>query len=189
MAYLIFCLVFLRLLTIEKQAPPPVLATLVDFEFENQRGETFGSKELTGRLWVASVVCTDCDGTTDVTLEAMKEVQDRTRNLGNAFHVVSFSVEPEKDSPQALKALAKDHKASKRAWVFLRGDVEQTRAILRLLYESTQVPEMGSLEPHNVHQIVLVDEKLQVRGRYDVTTEGALRRLMGDISVLANGRE
>jgi len=51
------------------------------------------------------------------------------------------------------------------------------------------VPEMGSLEPHNVHQIVLVDEKLQVRGRYDVTTEGALRRLMGDISVLANGRE
>ena len=183
---LVFSLVLLRIFTMEVRQPPPVLSTVAPFSLMNQRGEDFGTKQLDGRLWVAGVVCTQCDGKLDHVLTAMQSVQDRTRQLGDAFHVVAISVEPEVDTFEALKSVAKERRASKRAWLFLRGDANDTRVLLRDLFEEAQVPEAGGLFPANPYVLVLVDGYRRVRGRYDVTQEGSRSRLMSDLGLVAN---
>ena len=52
----------------------------------------------------------------------MEQQIDWTRNLGDAFHLVTFTVDPENDTPERLAAYASLYHASPARWTFLTGD-------------------------------------------------------------------
>jgi len=179
--------------TVAIQLPPalPVLGTLPDFHFKNQYGQDYGADQLKGRIWVANFIFTRCPTECPRFTRQMFQLQHRGRGLGQAFHLVSFSVDPEHDTPEVLLQFARQYRVSPRAWTFLTGDPE---GIKRTVVDGLKV-SMGRAPDadeddltaifHGTH-FVLVDAKMQIRGYYDSHEEDAVDRLLRDAGLLAN---
>ncbi len=170
--------------------PAPVLATLPRFELTDQSGRPFGTKDLQGRVWVASFIFTRCDTICPAITAKMARIQSRTRQLEPAFHLVSFSVDPEYDTPGRLAEYARLHRASPRIWTFLTGPdsaVKETVVNGLKMSMGKEKSDDGRFEGifHGSH-LVLVDGKGQVRGYYDSDDEKVVDRVVRDVGLLLN---
>jgi protein SCO1 len=178
-----------RTLSIRLPPPLPVLGHVPAFSFTDQYGKPFGSPQLDGKVWVANFIFTRCPSICPLFTQRMSEIQHRARGLGEYFHLVSFSVDPEYDKPDVLLGYAKQHKASPRMWTFLTGDREPLR---RTLVEGlhVQMTKEGADDDlmsigHGGH-FVLIDAKMQIRGYYDSSEPGAVDTVLRDAGLLAN---
>jgi protein SCO1/2 len=171
---------------------PPVLGSLPAFALTDQHGRQFGSEDLAGRVWVASFIFTRCPTVCPAVTRHMARIQDRTRNLEPAVHLVSFSVDPEYDTPERLDEYARAHRASPRMWTFLTGPAGAVRATvekgLRVTMERDEdEPSPAAAITHGTH-LVLVDGAARIRGYYDPDAPAAMDRIVRDAALLANGR-
>ena len=166
-----------------------VLGTLPPFELTAQDGSPFGSKDLAGRVWVASFIFTRCDTVCPAITRQMARIQGRTRNLEPAFHLVSISVDPEFDDPARLAAYARAYRASPRMWTFLTGSVETVlHTVVRSLRVGMGVDAKRSEEQdisHGTH-LVLVDGEGRIRGYYDSGGADVVERVVRDAALLVN---
>jgi protein SCO1 len=170
--------------------PPELRLPLPAFELVNQRGEPFGSKDLRGRIWVADFVFTSCPTVCPKLTKRMGELQHRTRNLGDAFHLVTFTVDPENDTPERLAAYAKAYRASPRRWSFLTGSlasIEDTvvKGFKLAMGKEEMSPGSGLFSVFHGEKFVLVDREGMIRGYYDADDEG-MNRLLRDVGVIVN---
>lgn len=173
--------------------PLPVLSAVPEFQFTDQNGQPFGTKQLRGRIWVANAIFTRCPTVCPDSTRHMAAIQHRGRGLGEYFHLVSFSVDPENDTPQALLAYAKGHKVSPRIWSFLTGSRENLTRTLNqglkiYMGKEDAAPDDLMSIGHGSH-FVLVDATLHIRGYYDLTADGALDSLLRDAGLLASRGE
>lgn len=179
----------IRALRIHLPPPLPVLGKVPDFSLSNQYGQPFGSKELAGKIWVANFIFTRCPTVCPLFTRKMAALQDRTRNMGPAFHLVSFSVDPEYDTPPRLLEYANHHKVSPRMWSFLTGDASTIR---KTVVDGFKI-SMGHEGPdddfmnifHGTH-FVLVDAQGRIRGYYASDDEERVEALIRDIGLLGN---
>jgi protein SCO1/2 len=171
--------------------PPrlPVLGSVPPFELMAHDGGPFGSKDLAGRVWVASFIFTPCETVCAAITRQMAKIQGRTRNLEPAFHLVSISLDPEFDDPARLAAYARAHRASPRMWTFLTGSVG---AVQETVVRGLRVGmESGPERPHGdgiSHQtkLVLVDGAGRIRSYYDPEDADVVERVVRDAALLVN---
>ncbi len=186
---MIGALPFVRALLAELPEPPPIIGTVPEFAFTDQHGEPYGSEQLEDKVWVANFIFTRCTTVCPVFTEKMREVQHRSKNLGNLFHLVSFSVDPEYDTPEVLKAYAESHQVSPRMWSFLTGPFEDVKNHvvegMKTTMEARENPEQVQSLLHGSH-FVLVDAFRQIRGFYDANDTDAVERMLRDINILVN---
>jgi len=184
--------------TVNRELPPelPVLFKVPEFNFTNQYGQEFGSKDLKGRIYLANFLFTTCPTTCPALVNQLKTVQKRVRGLGQKVAIVSFTVDPKNDTPEVLKKYAKKTKANPFVWSWLTGD----RAELKeLLVHGYKVPmgdgmtidkkvdrsDVSIWDIAHSNKIVLVDVAGQIRGYYGTDFEG-VNKLMIDLGLLAN---
>ncbi len=91
--------------------------------------------------------------------------------------LISFSVDPQRDSPQALADYAKRYRAQAGLWYFLTGDQKTLDALDRRSFMLGNVD--GSLE-HST-RFVLVDRKGKIRGYYGAAEDDPTPGLIVDI--------
>jgi len=100
-------------------------------------------------------------------------------------HLVSFSVDPEKDTPQVLRGYADKLQADPARWDFLTGPKS---AIYKLSHDGFKlaVSDGGGEQGIPVHstRMVLVDRHGDIRGYYDATEVDAITKLAADTSHL-----
>lgn len=168
---------------------PPVLRTVPPFELTDERGHPFGSRDLAGRVWVASLVFTRCETVCPRVTATMARIQDRTRGLGPALHLVSFSVDPEHDTPARLAAYARSYRASPRMWTFLTGSGDAVRRTveqgLRVSVGSDPTDPSPAGISHGSH-LVLVDGAGGIRGYYDPEDPRVVEQVVRDAALLVN---
>src|SRR6202011_5619549 len=75
-----------------------------NFQLTNQNGRTFGSAQLIGKIWIADFIFTSCSGPCPMISSRMSELQKPLQTTD--VHLVSFSVDPEKDTPDVLRSYA-----------------------------------------------------------------------------------
>jgi len=75
--------------------------TVPSFQLVNQNGQPFGSAQLTGKIWIADFIYTTCPGPCPMISSRMSELQKPLEKTD--VHLVSFSVDPEKDTPKVLR--------------------------------------------------------------------------------------
>ncbi len=154
------------------------------FEFINQDSLPYSSKELQGRVHVADFFFTSCPGICPVMTGQMQRLQEMTTDYPD-FQIVSFSVDPERDTPSKLKEYAKNHRADLKRWVFLTGPMDSIYKVgikgyyLGMQKDSTQPG--GYLHSG---RFVLVDKKGLIRGYYDGTNVNDVNHLAEDLKVL-----
>ena len=172
----------------EVPKPPAMRLQLPDFQLTNERGQPFGSKDLQGKVYVADFVFTSCPTVCPKLTERMSKIQHRSRNLGTSFQLVTFTVDPENDTPERLAEYARGIHANPARWSFLTGslgDVETTVVKgFKLAMGKEQVGE-GIFSIFHGERFVLVDQKGMIRGYYEATDAGT-NELLRDAGILAN---
>jgi protein SCO1/2 len=122
----------------------------------------------------------------------MQVIQHRARNLGQAFHLVTFTVDPENDTPERLAAYAKEYHADPVRWTFLTGELGEVETTVvkgfKLAMGKDELPAgSGLFSIFHGEKLVLVDDAGLIRGYYDADDEG-VDRLLHDAGVIANVR-
>lgn len=169
-------------------APLPVYGVVPAFTLTDQRGQMFTREEMTGRVWIADFIFTSCAGQCLLMSDQIAGLQ-RTFRREDGIRWVSFSVDPERDTPEALAAYARRHGADAR-WRFVTGDRAAITAVCREGFHLAFAAADSPREPitHSV-RLVLVDRAGQIRGYYDATEAGAMAHLREDARrLLADGR-
>lgn len=155
-----------------------------DFQLTNQNGEVFSSDDLKGKIYVADFFFTTCPTICPKMSTHMLELQKHFYDLP-AFHLVSFTVNPEHDSVEVLKEYSQKLSAKDSVWDFLTGPKD---SIYKLGYEGYMVNAMeDDAAPGGfLHSqwLVLVDKKGQIRGYFDGTITSETNDLMDAIEIL-----
>lgn len=93
-----------------------------DFTFINQDGKEFGLEDMKGKVWIADFIFTNCTTVCPPMTMNMTEIQKQIKEKGyDDVHIVSFTVDPEVDSPKVLKEYAETFEADLDNWQFLTG--------------------------------------------------------------------
>src|SRR6266404_3706373 len=161
----------------------PVFYDVPEFELVAQDGRPFNSKVLRGKVWVADFIYTTCPGPCPRMTSQMREVQDAVIKMSDV-KLVSFTVDPARDTPEALAAYAKTHGASTEDWYFLTGP----EATLQTLDRNTfKLGDLNSSLQHST-RFALVDRQSRIRGYYDTSESRTISRLISDVYALARER-
>jgi len=147
-----------------------------DFQLTSQNGQPFNRQSLDGKIWVADFIFTHCTGPCPRMSSAMRRVQTAVTEFSDV-RLVSFSVDPERDTPEVLADYARRYHAEAGRWFFLTGDVKTLDALDRRAFMLGNVD--GSLE-HST-RFVLVDRQGFIRGYYGTSEDDPTAHLIVDI--------
>ena len=195
---LLFAVPLARSVRRQLGAAPAVLGTLPAFTLTDQAGRPFGTRELAGKVWVADFVFTACQEACPLLSQKMQELGRRTKHLGPDFHLVSISVDPERDTPARLAEYGARYGANPVRWSFLTGPVAAIEDAVTggfkvgMGREAVPAPPAQTDEEPTFFQIfhgenlVLVDRQLRIRGYFPATSEG-MDKLVEAVGRVANG--
>ena len=157
--------------------------TVPSFQLTNQNGQPFGSAQLIGKIWIADFIFTSCPGPCPMISSRMSELQKPLQKTD--VHLVSFTVDPEKDTPEILRGYAEKLHAQTARWDFLTGSKS---AIYDLSKNGFKLAAADGSEdagiPVHSTRFVLVDRHGVIRGYYDATAPDAVTKVLADASHL-----
>jgi cytochrome oxidase Cu insertion factor (SCO1/SenC/PrrC family) len=170
--------------------PPPILFKAPQFNLTAQTGSSFGTDDLRGRVWVANFMFTRCAATCPRQTAKIAELQGRAQRWPDweRLRLISFSVDPERDTAAVLKEYAGLHGADEENWKFLTGTRQE---LFRISKDGFKLPVSeaardGSKPITHSPQFILVDADGRVRGYYDSQSEDDFLKLLTDVrSVLS----
>ena len=157
--------------------------TVPEFVLVNQDGQNFGSAQLRGKIWIADFIYTTCPGPCPMISSRMSELQKPLERTD--VHLVSFTVDPAKDTPQVLRGYAEKLQAEPGRWDFLTGPQSTIYNLSRNGFKLAVAD--GSDEkgiPVHSTRIILVDRHGAIRGYYDAAEVDAVTKLVADTTHL-----
>jgi protein SCO1 len=175
------------------EAESEVPYAIPPFNFTNQDGEMISDELLRGKIYVATFFFSTCPSICPAMNFHLKELQDRFLGYPD-INLVSFTVDPDRDTPEVLKAYSKKIGAEADRWHFLTGEKEalyQTAAGFFISAMEDADADGGYLHSESA---IIVDWEGKLRSRrddlgnlvgaYDVLNPTALKELKEDLRVL-----
>lgn len=163
---------------------PHVFGELPPFALTRETGEAVSANELRGRIWIADFIFTRCAGPCPRMTQAFGDVQRQLARIPGVT-LVSFTVDPEYDTPHVLMRYARDYAADPARWMFLTGD---RKAIYDLSIKGFKLAvDSGDDYEHMIlhsTKAVLIDANLRIRGYYDVLEPDGIEKLLADVRAL-----
>jgi protein SCO1 len=163
------------------------------FVLRDQTGATLTESWLRGHVTVVNIIFTRSDTICPVLSLKMARLDEQTRDLGDAVHLLSFSVDPAYDQPAVLAEYAGHFAARPERWRFATGDYAEVRAMVEGALMTAMDPADGTTAggapdiKHGGH-FLLVDRDLHIRGIYDSSEDARMNALALDIRRLATRR-
>lgn len=168
-----------------------IFQTIPAFNLVNEKGQSFSSSSLKGKIYVASFFFTRCGTICPKITGQLSRVQD-TFNQDPDVKLISISVDPAYDHPEKLQVYSKRFDANEGQWTFLTGE---KKVIYPLILKGFHVPLADASEydaaiknPDEtfIHseRLVLVDKEGVIRGFYVGTDKKEVDRLLVEIKVL-----
>ena len=159
----------------------PILSDVPPFAFTNIDGRSVDASVLRGHVWIADFIFTRCVTMCPITTAKMNLLRRSIQSPGIRF--VSFSIDPEYDTPAILRTYASRWNADPR-WLLLSPPADKVTEFAKAMnvpFERTAMP----LEPI-LHSTLffLIDQRGRVRGLYGGLDDAAVRRLAADATLL-----
>lgn len=161
-----------------------------DFSFTERSGNTVDLARLRGKIWIADFIYTTCPDTCPLQTAMMAKLQDEY--AGNPdVQLVSFTVDPERDTPQALSVYAARYRADAQRWYFLTGQRDRLLNLVQDGFHLAVAALPNDADPSGTiahsPRFVLIDKEARIRGYYDSRDLEAFGRLKNDIDTLVKG--
>jgi len=166
-----------------KRPKLPYFYHIQPFSLINAEGEEFGYAHLKNRVWIGNFFFTTCGDVCPIMNKHMAQLYQSFK-LSKAVRLVSFSVNPEYDTPEVLKEYAKQYDVNPNSWIFLTGDRED---IKELAVKSFKLGHMDEPIFHSTY-LSLVDRQGFVRGVYDGMDQEKINELFKDAAQLLKAR-
>lgn len=168
--------------------PPPELGAVGAFSVVDQDNQPVTQASLLGKPWIAAFMFTRCPTVCPRITARMRDLQQQAASDGVDVRFVSFTVDPDHDTPAILKRYARDQHVNEANWRLLTGDFE---AIKKTSVESFKLalegkPQEGADHLGVLHgsHLVLVDERGKIRGYYATKDDEAMKQLLVDAKSL-----
>lgn len=172
------------------------------FTATDQVGRTVSAADVRSKIVVASFIYTQCSAECPLISAQMARVQqelDRQGLLGSKVMLLSFSVDPFRDTPQVLEEYAAHFRADPEAWRFLTGPPREWLEVIQQGFKLGvgYVNEQGELfdpfesrpqtyEVIHALNVLLIDRDGMVRKQY-IFPEFRLESLIRDVRLAASG--
>jgi len=161
---------------------------LPEFEYTTQDGEKLGLNDLKGEWWLASFVYTNCKTVCPVMTKNMAKLQNELKENKLDIQIVSFSVDPEFDTPEILKEYAQGYDVDFSNWTFLTGYDFATIKDLSMNHFKTSLqkasPGTGNDQIAHGTNFFLVNPKGKIVKKYDGVGDKGQDQALLDIKAL-----
>ncbi|MGM1049565.1 protein SCO1/2 [Paenibacillus uliginis N3/975] len=155
------------------------------FEYMNQDEETVSLSDLSGKVWVADFVFTHCITVCPTMTANMAELQKRLKKEGVEAELISFSVDPERDDPAALKSYLEKFDADFTNWHALTGyEYEDIKSFVLKSFKTPLIMDTASDQVIHGTSFYLVDQSGTVVAKYDGTTDTPYDKIIKDVKAL-----
>ncbi len=155
------------------------------FEFHKQDSTIFGTKELSGKPYIAYFFFTSCPSICPRMTQGAKRIQNGLEKYKNKYNIVAFSIDPDRDNFKKLQQYAIKYDADLTNWHFIRGEEKDIYAIGKqgfYLGMSKDKNEPGGYM--HSEKMVLVDDQGHLRGYYAGTDPNEVKSLINDMKLL-----
>jgi protein SCO1/2 len=166
------------------------LGSVGTFSLTDQAGRPVNAESMRGQVWAAAFFFTRCPTVCPRITRRMRELQQAAAKDGIKLQLVSFSVDPENDTPDVLTAYAKQYGADLSTWRFLTGDLEVVRRTseqgFKLALDGKATPGAKDFGLFHGSHLVLVDGAGQIRGYYRTSEDAQMAQLLRDAKLLSD---
>ncbi len=149
---------------------------LPHFSLTERSGRTVTIEDLRGRPWVADFFFAGCQGPCPPLNRRMSQLQGE---LPSDVRLVSFTLDPEHDTPAALVEYAKLYNADPERWLFLTGDRAAIRSLVTQGFRQAAVDDPKEVIIHSL-RIVLVDAQGKIHAWAQHDDGPAMARLIAE---------
>jgi cytochrome oxidase Cu insertion factor (SCO1/SenC/PrrC family) len=154
---------------------------LGDFACVERSGRAMNTSELRGRFVVADLIFTSCAGTCPMLTQRMAELQIALAGKDDV-RLVSFSVDPERDTSAALTEYADRYGADKDRWVFLSCDKP---TVAEIAYDRLKLVKSREELIQHSDKFALLDREGRVRAYYSPLEDRRwIVKLLRDLDLL-----
>jgi cytochrome oxidase Cu insertion factor (SCO1/SenC/PrrC family) len=150
-----------------------------DFSLVEAGGRQITLKEFQGKVWIADFIFTSCAGMCPMMTSEMRKLQDA---LPKDIRLVSFSVDPARDTPGVLNDYADRFGADRQRWSFVTGDRQSLYDLSIKGFKLGVDDKQGTEAEPITHssRFVLVGKDARIHGYYSGSEEEDLKRLIED---------
>ncbi len=158
---------------------------VADFSFTTQDNETLSRNDLNGEWWIADFIFTNCETVCLPMTHNMANLQEELESKDMNIQFVSFSVDPDYDTPDVLKAYGDSYEANYETWSFLTGyDFKQIKELsIKSFRAPLKMPDRGDQVMHDT-RFFLVDPEGKVVKGYDGLDSSSSDKIIDDLMKL-----
>ncbi|MFG6150495.1 SCO family protein [Halobacillus sp. B23F22_1] len=170
----------------EKELEDPLEWEIDNISGVTQSGEDFSVDDMEGDVWLANFIFTSCDTVCPPMTRNMSKLQDQLEEEGIEAEIVSFSVDPEVDTPEMLKEFASAQDADFSNWSFITGySQEEIEEFAQESFRTVAQKPEGAEQVSHGSSFFLVDQNNQVMKHYKGDTDVPYEDIIEDTEILA----
>lgn len=138
-----------------------------EFNFVNQDGDTISNQDYLGKVYVVEFFFTTCPTICPRMNRNLVEIQNEFTEFDN-FGVASFTITPEIDTPEVLKAYASKYEITNPNWHLMTGDEDKIYELANIGF-NIYVGRDEEVEAGFEHSgnFALIDKEGYIRSRKD----------------------
>ena len=170
-----------------KEISDTIYHTVPSFKYLTQDSILLDSKTIEDKIWVVNFFFTSCPTICPPMMTNMGYAHSVTEDLDEHVEFISFSIDPEVDTPSHLKDYIKLRGFSTNNWSFLSGDEKRTHLIAKEFFNGAERNEEADGGFGHTDYVILVDTHGYVRGIYKGTDQSQMDLLNQDLRKLLTG--
>ncbi|MDB3907123.1 SCO family protein [Crocinitomicaceae bacterium] len=167
-----------------KEMADTIYHMMPTFTYLNQDSVMMTSKDFEGKIKVVDFFFTHCPSICPPMTAQMRRLNIKTKDIVKHLEFLSFSIDPEKDTPTRLREYIKEKEIFATNWNFFTGDEDATHELAKKFFNGAERNrEIAGGFGHTPY-FVLVDKEGYPRGIYDGTDPEKVDQLEKDIRKL-----
>ncbi|HVI48888.1 MAG TPA: SCO family protein [Chitinophaga sp.] len=156
-----------------------------DFKLTNQLGQQVSLKDMEGKVLLVDFFFTSCPSICPTLTKNLRKVQSAYIKNDSLLQILSFSVDPVRDSVQKLRKYGYDYQVNPDNWWLLTGDKKEIYDLARHEFFVTVTEGDGGPDDFvHTEKLVLIDKDRNIRGYYNGLDSNAVRQCASDIATL-----
>lgn len=162
-----------------------------DFSYTNQNNEEVELKDLKGEIWIADFIFTSCETVCPPMTYNLTKIQKQLKEEGiNDVRFVSFSVDPEVDTPEKLKEYISSYEADTKKWDLLTGyDQKEISSLAEESFKALVRDDPSSDQVIHGTSFYLVNKEGKVVKNYSGVQDVPYEEIVSDIKLLKKSYE
>lgn len=151
----------------------------------SQEKETFSVSDMEGKVWLADFIFTSCNTVCPPMTRNMAKIQDMLKEEGVEAEIVSFSVDPNVDTPGKLKDFAAKYGASFENWTFVTDYTqEEIQSFAKDSFKTLAIKTEGNDQVTHGNSFYLIGPEGKVLKKYNGVQDVPYEQIVEDVKTV-----